>query len=106
MDTSLYVRQGCEHAHALCVLLYLDNLVIPGADLSDVNRVQALLSSLLEIKDLGNMHYFLGIEVIHTPPGLLLTQRHYALNMLFKFGRQHVNPWQLRLTATKSCKMT
>ena len=86
MDTSLYVGQGCKHAHALCVLLYVDDLVIGGADLTDVNRVKAQLSSMLVMKDLGNLHYFLGIEVIHTPSGLLLTQHHYALNMLLKLG--------------------
>jgi hypothetical protein len=34
-DTSLYVRQG--HANALCVLLYVYDLVITGADLTDIN---------------------------------------------------------------------
>jgi hypothetical protein len=38
------------------------------------------------MKDLGNLHYFLGIEVIHTPEGILISQRHYVLSMLFKFG--------------------
>jgi hypothetical protein len=38
------------------------------------------------MKDLGDLHYFLGIEVIRTPEGILISQRHYALDMLFKFG--------------------
>ena len=39
------------------------------------------------MKDLGDLHYFLGIEVIHTPEGILISQRHYVLSMLdFKFG--------------------
>ena len=38
------------------------------------------------MKDLGDLHYFLGIEVIRTPEGILISQRHYVLNMLFKFG--------------------
>jgi hypothetical protein len=48
--------------------------------------MKAQLSNTFEMKDLGKLHYFLGIEVIHTPLGILLTQHHYALNMLFKFG--------------------
>ena len=39
-----------------------------------------------EIKDMGNLHYFLGIEVIRTPDDVLLSQQHYVLNMLYKFG--------------------
>ena len=38
------------------------------------------------MKDLGYTHYFLGIEVIRTPEGILINQRHYVLSMLFKFG--------------------
>jgi hypothetical protein len=38
------------------------------------------------MKDLWDLHYFLGIEVIHTPEGILISQCHYVLNMLFKFG--------------------
>ena len=38
------------------------------------------------MKDLGDLHYFLGIEVIHTPEGILFSQHHNVLSMLFKFG--------------------
>ena len=38
------------------------------------------------MKDMGDLHYFLEIELIHTPEGILISQRHYVLGMLFKFG--------------------
>ena len=38
------------------------------------------------MKDLEDFHYFLGIEVIHTPKGILISQRHHTLSMFFKFG--------------------
>ena len=37
------------------------------------------------MKDLRDLHYFLGIIVIRTPEGILISQRHYMLSMLFKF---------------------
>ena len=35
---------------------------------------------------LGVLHYFLGIEVIRTPKGIMISQRHYVLSMLITFG--------------------
>ena len=31
------------------------------------------------------LHYFLSIEVIRTPVGIMISQRHYILNLLYKF---------------------
>ena len=38
------------------------------------------------MKDMEDIHYFLGIELIQTPEGILISQRYYILNRLFKFG--------------------
>ena len=32
------------------------------------------------------LHYFLGIEVIRTPVAIMISQRHYILNLLYKFS--------------------
>jgi hypothetical protein len=45
------------------------------------------------MKDLGDLHCFLGIEEIHTSPeGILMNQRHYALSMRFEFGMAECKP--------------
>ena len=44
------------------------------------------LATSFDMKDLGDLRYFLGIEVIRSPEGILISQRHYVLSMLFKFG--------------------
>ena len=83
-DSSLFIQQGSDGS--VCILLYVDDLVIIGPRLNEIGRVKSQLSDTFEIKDLGDLHYFLGIEVIRTPKGILLSQRHYVLNMLYKFG--------------------
>ena len=52
------------------------------------------------MKDLRDLHYFLGIEVIRTPEGILLRKRHYVLNMLFKFGMDDFKPISTPLDRT------
>ena len=38
------------------------------------------------------LHYFLNIEVIRTPVGIMLSQRHYILNLLYKFDMTECKP--------------
>ena len=64
----------------------MDDLVIRGKDLAEINNVKSLLSDRFEMKDLHEPHYFLGIEVIRTPSKIMISQRHYVLNILYKFG--------------------
>ena len=64
----------------------MDDLVIGGTDLAEITKVKSLLSGKFEMKDLHEIHYFLGIEVIRTPVGILISQRHYVLNLLYKLG--------------------
>ena len=78
-DSTLFIRKGSKGL--ICILLYVDDLVITGPDLAKICRVKSQLT-----RDLGDFHYFLGIEVIHTPDNILLSPRHYVMNMLFKFG--------------------
>ena len=70
----------------MCILLYVDDLVVIGPDLVEISQVKSQLLDAFEMKNLGDLHYFLEIEVIHTPDDILLTQRHYVLNMMYKFG--------------------
>ena len=83
-DPSLLIQNGSEGS--VCILLYVDDLVITDPDLTAISKVKSQLSEAFEMKDLVYLHYFLEIEVIHTPDGILSSQRHYVLNMLYKFG--------------------
>jgi hypothetical protein len=52
---------------------------------SSSRTVDALLANMkndFALKDLGNLHYFLGIEVKHTLDGLLLTREKYSSDLL------------------------
>ncbi|MCO5574501.1 hypothetical protein L7F22_028286 [Adiantum nelumboides] len=49
------------------------------------------------MKDLGELRYFLGIEIIHTKEGIWLLQRQYALDMLSKYCMADCNPISMPL---------
>ncbi len=49
------------------------------------------------MKDLGELHYFLGIEVIQSPKGIWLLTRQYALNKLSEYGMTGYKPISIPL---------
>ena len=71
-DSSLCIRKG--RLGPVSILLYVDDLVITGADIGEIDRVKLQLMASFDIKDLGDLYYFLGIEVIRTPEGILISQ--------------------------------
>jgi hypothetical protein len=44
------------------------------------------LRDKFDIKDLGHLKYFLGIEVAHSKMGLFISQRKYTLDLLKETG--------------------
>ena len=58
-DSSFFIRKG--QLGPISILLYVDDLVITGADLDEIDRVKLQLATSFDMKDLGNLHYFLGI---------------------------------------------
>ena len=83
-DNSLYVRS--DSGNPIVIILYVDDLVIGGEHLVDINKVKSLLSRKFEMMDMKELHYFLGFEVVLTPADIMISQRHYILNLLYKFG--------------------
>ena len=49
------------------ILLYVDDLVIDGANLEEIGHVKPQFEASFDMKDLRNLHYFLGMEVIPIP---------------------------------------
>jgi len=80
VDTSLFVLHLGQHL--IYVLVYVDDLIIIGDDIHLVNRFIDLIANRFSLKDLGQLSYFLGIEILPTKQGFLLSQRRYLLDLL------------------------
>ncbi|GKC73243.1 ribonuclease H-like domain-containing protein, partial [Tanacetum coccineum] len=66
---------------------YVDDIVLTGNDINEINKVKTFLKSKFKIKDLGELKYFLGIEVLKAEKGgLYLSQRKYCLELLHDCG--------------------
>ncbi len=74
------------------IVIYVDDLIITGDSDVDIFNLKKLLKQKFEMKDLGELRYFLGIEVIQSLKGIWLLQRQYALNKLTEYGMMGCKP--------------
>ena len=82
-DSNIYYK--VEKGNPVIFLPYVDDLFVIGVDglISDTKRK---LAAEFEMKDLGMMHYFLGMEVWQSVDGIFLGQGKYAVEILKRFG--------------------
>ena len=77
---SLFTRQQGESFIAL--LVYMDDVLIASNDKNKVDEFKVLLDQKFKLKDLGDLKFFLGLEVARTDKGIALCQRKYVLEVL------------------------
>jgi len=66
----------------MALLIYVNDIVLAGNNTYACSEFKAYLHACFNIKDLGPLKYFLGIEVARGPKGLFLSQREYALEIV------------------------
>ena len=89
-DASLFVyQQGGDAAH---LLLYVDDIVLAASSDTLLRRLISRLQDKFALKDLGALHYFLGVEVTRCLDGFFLCQHKYALELLERAGMTNCKP--------------
>ncbi|RVW13235.1 Retrovirus-related Pol polyprotein from transposon RE1 [Vitis vinifera] len=63
-------------------LIYVDDIIVTGNDNNIISDLISTLSSEFSLKDLGSLHYFLGLEVKYLPNGLFVSQTKYTRDLL------------------------
>jgi hypothetical protein len=95
VDFSLYVKK--TDRGIVVIVIYVDDLIITKDSYADIFDLKKLLKQKFEMKDLGELHYFLGIEVTQSPKGIWLLQKQYALNKLSEYGMTGCKPISIPL---------
>jgi len=98
-DSSLFIYRRSEVVTFL--LVYVDDIIVISSSPTVPNQLVQDLRTEFAVKDLGALHFFLGIEVLHpSSGGLLLSQRKYAFELLRRSGMLKCKPAHTPMSAS------
>lgn len=99
-DPSLFVLTS--NGHTLVVLVYVDDILVTDSNSTLMAELIATLHSRFALKDLGHLHYFLGIEVSSSTNGFHLSQTKYIGDLLNRANMVNTKPCPSPMSANTS----
>lgn len=80
-DPSIFIYS--KDKVSIYVLVYVDDIILTGSSAILISELIRKLNATFALKELGNLDYFLGVELKHLHNGsLLLTQAKYIRDLL------------------------
>ena len=70
----------------------MDDIVVIGNGQAEIDILKECLIRDFEIKELGRLKYFLGLEVAYSRHGIFISQPKYVLNLLSESGKLGCKP--------------
>lgn len=98
-DSSLFFFMN--HKHVIFCLVYVDDIVVTRNDHNLLQSFIDRLNAQFALKDMGELHHFLGVEVKMNESRLHLTQTKYIRDLLKRFNLEHLKPCAIPMTVGK-----
>ncbi|PKU60143.1 Retrovirus-related Pol polyprotein from transposon TNT 1-94 [Dendrobium catenatum] len=89
-DPSLLVY--AHNSHLIYFLIYVDDILVTGSNSKLIADLLLSLQQQFQIRNLGPLTYFLGIQAASTSTGYHLHQTKYAVDILNRAGMANCNP--------------
>ena len=88
-DPCLYV--STDGAETIIIAVYVDNILIGGKTDKRIAEVKIAIAEWFEVKDMGKLHYFLGVKVVQdlNASTVWLGQLAYSDNIILQFNMQN-----------------
>ena len=85
-DHTLFIKHSTTGG-VTALLVYVDDIIVTGNDEREKHEVKQRLATEFEIKELGILKYFLGIEVAYSTQGIFISQQKYMTDLLAEIGK-------------------
>lgn len=89
-DSSLFIYK--YDSQVIYVLVYVDNILVVASQLSLAAKFIESLSKMFPVKNLGDLHFFLGIQVQRNTFGFFLNQSQYITDLLHRTNMHQSKP--------------
>uniref|UniRef100_A0A2N9IMI3 Uncharacterized protein n=1 Tax=Fagus sylvatica TaxID=28930 RepID=A0A2N9IMI3_FAGSY len=99
-DSSLFIYKS--KSFTMFILIYVDDIIITCSNPTEIDELLLLLQSDFAVKNLGKLHYFLGVEVIPNAHGAFLSQQRYILDLLKRTKMIDAKPVSSPMASTTS----
>ncbi|GJV66901.1 retrovirus-related pol polyprotein from transposon TNT 1-94 [Tanacetum coccineum] len=90
VDLKLFTRKTGKHI--LLVQIYVDDIIFASTDPKACDIFSNEMSSKFQMSMMGQMSFFLGLQVSQNPGGIFINQSKFALEILKKFGMDSCDP--------------
>ncbi|GJY44730.1 retrovirus-related pol polyprotein from transposon TNT 1-94 [Tanacetum coccineum] len=90
VDPTLFIRKTGKHT--LHVQIYVDDIIFASTDPKDCDRFSNEMSSKFQMSMMGQISFFLGLQISQNPRGIFINQSKYANEILKKFYLHKSNP--------------
>lgn len=71
VEHTMFFKHSCEGKIAI-LIVYVDDIIITGDDVKAISDLKRRLEAEFDIKDLGKLKYFLGMEFTRSKEGIFL----------------------------------
>ncbi|GJY61534.1 retrovirus-related pol polyprotein from transposon TNT 1-94 [Tanacetum coccineum] len=90
VDPTLFTRKSGKHI--LLVQIYVDDIIFASTDHNACHIFSKEMNSKFQMSMMGQMSFFLGLQVSQSPRGIFINQAKYALETLKKYGMDLSDP--------------
>ncbi|KAK3027903.1 hypothetical protein RJ639_040280 [Escallonia herrerae] len=88
------------------LIVYVDDIILTGDNIAEMERLKQCLASEFEIKDLGSLKFFLRMEIARSRKGIVVSQRKNVLDLLKETGMSGCRPVETPIDRTKNLEKT
>ncbi|GJR75666.1 retrovirus-related pol polyprotein from transposon TNT 1-94 [Tanacetum coccineum] len=90
VDLTLFTQKTGKHI--LLVQIYVDDIIFASTNTKACDIFSNEMSSKFQISMMGQMSFFLGLQVSQNPGGIFINQSKFSLEILMKFGMDSCDP--------------